>query len=183
MIHQKQWVERKDSIPGYVYLMQAIGYHGLIPGLVLSRVKIGLNRNPQKRLDDFHSNQPPCDVQIIRTIFVEDMTSVEEALHEQFKKSKVKLNRSREWFDLNPLQFWQVQQAFNHYEKPQTIRLPSRFVVASVIALLGTSLLLHSAASQSTPIKATHSSKTTTLTAPELLHKIKRTPGRIKSAY
>ncbi len=181
MTYQRQWVERNDNVPGWVYLMEAEGYHGLIPGCFLRRVKIGLSRNPQKRLDDFHSNQPPCNIRIIRTIFVEDMKKVEDELHEQFKHSSVTLHRSREWFDLDPLQFWQVQQAFNRYEKPRfsfALNLPSRLVVASTIGLLGASLLLHSASSSLTPVKVIPTAQSETLIQSKVLQKNKYTTGR-----
>ena len=165
--------------------MEAEGYHGLIPGCFLRRVKIGLSRNPQKRLDDFHSNQPPCNVRIVRTIFVEDMATVEGELHEQFKHCSVTLHRSREWFDFNPLQFWQVQQAFNHYEKPHfslAVNLPSRLLVASTIGLLGAGLLLHSASSSLTPVKAIPTTQAITHTQPKVLQKNKLTQSKIKIA-
>ena len=186
MTYQKQWVERNDNVQGWVYLMEAEGYHGLIPGCFLRRCKIGLSRNPQKRLEDFHSNQPPCDLRIIRTIFVEDMAAVEGELHAQFKHCNIKLNRSKEWHDFNPLQLWQVQQAFNHYEKPRfniAINLPSRLVVASAIGLLGTGLLLHSAMSQPEPTKAVPTAQAITPIQPKVLHKNYRTQGRKNFAY
>ena len=186
MTYQRQWIERNDNVQGWVYLMEAEGFHGVLPGCFLHRVKIGLSRNPQKRLDDFHSNQPPCDLRIVRTIFVEDMAAVEAELHQQFKHCSVKLLRSKEWFDLNPLQFWQVQQAFNRYEKPRfsfAVNLPSRLVVASTIGLLGAGLLLHSASSQLTPVKAIPTTQAKTHTQQKLLQKNKLTSSRKKFAY
>ncbi len=185
MTYQKQWVERNDNVQGWVYLMEAEGYHGLIPGCFLRRCKIGLSRNPQKRLDDFHSNQPPCDLRIVRTIFVENMVAVEAELHAQFKHCSVTLHRSKEWFDFRPGQFWQVQQAFNRYEKPRfsfAVNLPSRLLVASTIGLLGAGLLLDSASSSLTPVKATPTTQAKTLTQHKVLQKNKHTPSKIKFA-
>ena len=186
MNYQRQWVERNDNVQGWVYLMEAEGYHGMIPGCFLRRCKIGLSRNPQKRLDDFHSNQPPCNVKIIRTIFVEDMAAVEAELHQQFKHCSVTLHRSREWFDFYPLQFWQVRQAFNRYEKPRfnlTANPPSRLVVASAIGLLGSGLLIHSAMSQPEPIKPVPTAQATPHIQPKMLHKNKGSIGRKNSAH
>ena len=183
MTYQRQWVERNDNVPGFVYLMEAEGYHGVLPGCFLRRCKIGLSRNPQKRLDDFHSNQPPCNVKIIRTIFVEDMATVEREVHEQFKHCSVTLHRSREWFDLNPLQFWKVQQEFNRYEKPRfslAVNLPSRLLVACTIGLFGAGLLLHSASSSLTPAKDLPKAQATTHTQLKVLHKNKSLSGKKK---
>ena len=83
--NQNQWIERDDNQPGFIYLILAEGYHGWIPGCVLKRVKIGLSRNPEARLETFHSNQPPCNLRILRTIYVEDMATVEAKLHQIFK--------------------------------------------------------------------------------------------------
>ena len=49
---------KNDHEPGFIYLMEAEGYHGFIPGAWLRRCKIGLSRNPEARLDKFHRNQP-----------------------------------------------------------------------------------------------------------------------------
>ena len=67
----------------------------------------GVSRNPEARLDQLHSAQPCCDIEIIHTVAVEDMADVEAELHSVFRNSNVKLVKSREWFNLNPLQ---VQQ-------------------------------------------------------------------------
>lgn len=88
---------RNDHEPGYIYLMEAEGYHGLIPGCYLRRCKIGLSRNPQLRLENFHANQPRCNMKILKTVYVQDMPEVEAQLHQKFPKSQVKnLVKSRE---------------------------------------------------------------------------------------
>jgi len=99
---------RDDNIPGYLYLVKAIGYHGLIPGCLLGRYKIGLTRDLNRRLDEFHSTQPPCDYEIVASVFVENMLDEEQRLHKIFRTSNVKLKKSREYFDLLP---WQVARA------------------------------------------------------------------------
>ncbi len=114
-MNNKFYYQRSDSLPGYIYLMEAEGFHGLVPGCYLRRCKIGLSRDPQMRLDTFHSNQPPCDIKIIRTIYVENMEAVETMIHKQFKHCNVKLKKSREWFDLNPVDFARVNWAFTKH--------------------------------------------------------------------
>jgi Meiotically up-regulated gene 113 len=101
---------RNDHEPGYIYLIEAIGFHGLMSPL--KRCKIGLSRNPEARRETFIKSQLPCDVKIIKSIFVEDMRKVEEKLHQQFKFCNVELERSREWFDLNYLQYLRARLAF-----------------------------------------------------------------------
>lgn len=102
---------RNDNCPGYVYLLIAQGYHGIIPGLLLKRCKIGLSRNPEarvKQIASFEGSQPPCDISILETIYVQDMKLVEGKLHKKFKSSSVKLKKSREWFDLWVWQIWLI---------------------------------------------------------------------------
>lgn len=99
---------RNDHEPGYIYLFQAKGYHGIIPGVLLKRCKIGLSRNPEQRvrqIASFEGSQPPCDIEILMTVYVQDMATVEKKLQRKFDKSNVKLKKSREWFDL---WLWQI---------------------------------------------------------------------------
>lgn len=98
------WTQRDDNVPGQIYLMKAIGYGGIIPGCLIGRYKIGLSRNPEARLDQLLSSQPCCDIEIIHTVNVADMGEMESELHEIFRKSNVKLVKSQEWFNFNPLQ-------------------------------------------------------------------------------
>lgn len=130
MTQLKIYQTRNDHEPGWIYLIEAIGFHGIIPGCYLKRCKIGLSRNPQARLDAFHDNQPPCDLRIVRTIYVNDMEVVETQLHKQFRSCNVKLKKSREWFDLNPWQFWLVQRSLDRYEKKLN---PSRIPATALI--------------------------------------------------
>jgi hypothetical protein len=144
--------------------MKALGYHGLIPGCYLSRMKIGLSRNPETRLDQLHSNQPPCNLEIVHTIDVDDMAEVEKELHQVFKNSNVKLVKSREYFDLMP---WQVRQCIwlmNRYEiKPYRNPIPVRAFAGGLIALLGVGILIgHTMRSenpQNLPVSATEKIK------------------------
>jgi hypothetical protein len=99
---------RNDNSPGYVYLMIAKGYHGIVPGLLLKRCKIGLSRNPEvraKQIAAFEGSQPPCDILILKTVYVQDMKKIEGKLHKKFKSRNIRLKKSKEWFDL---WVWQI---------------------------------------------------------------------------
>lgn len=99
---------RNDNSPGYIYLFTAKGYHGIIPGVLLKRCKIGLSRSPEQRVKQiasFEGSQPPCDIDILATVYVNDMAAIERRLHKKFKRSHVGLKKSREWFDL---WIWQI---------------------------------------------------------------------------
>lgn len=134
---------RNDHAPGFIYLMEASGYHGLIPGCYLRRCKIGLSRNPEARLDKFHSNQPPCNVKILKTIYVEDMADVEGELHQQFSQCNVELIKSQEWFDFNPVQFmmvnWEFEKRSLHVFSISD--LPIKLIIFSMIGVLGIGLI------------------------------------------
>ncbi len=107
---------RNDHEPGYVYLIEAQGFHGIVPGKLLRRCKIGLSRDPELRRQNFVDSQFPCDVEIITTIYVEDMAEVETKLHQIFKVCNVSLEKSREWFDLSPWQFAKCLWTFRQLE-------------------------------------------------------------------
>jgi T5orf172 domain len=123
---------RNDHEPGFIYLIEAIGFHGLISPL--KRCKIGLSRNPEARRETFIKSQFPCDVRIIKSIFVEDMLDIESKLHKQFESCNVKLEKSQEWFDLTPLQYWKVRLAFitNEVHVFSFSELPHKTIAASV---------------------------------------------------
>ena len=130
---------KNDHEPGFIYLMSAEGYHGLIPGAWLRRCKIGLSRNPEARLDNFHRNQPPCNVKILKTIYVGDMAEVEGELHQKFSRCNVDLIKSQEWFDFNPAQFlivnWEFEKRSLHVFSLSD--LPIKLIIFSMIGLLG----------------------------------------------
>jgi hypothetical protein len=135
---------RDDHVPGYVYLIEAIGVTGIIPGRLVRRCKIGLSRNPGVRLQNFIDNQPPCDFRIVKAIFVQDMASIEDALHARFKHCNIKLEKSREWHDFNPWQYQMVLWAFSRYESRRASfsGLPRRAAVGALLGLLGLSILV-----------------------------------------
>ena len=137
------WQQRNDNVPGKIYLMKAIGYGGIIPGCLINRYKIGLSRNPETRLDQLLSAQPCCDIEIIHTVDVADMAEVESELHIIFKNSNVKLLKSREWFNLNPLQvqrcIWLMNQA--DIKRAQNA-ISVKAIAGGLIALLGVGMLI-----------------------------------------
>jgi hypothetical protein len=140
------YLERNDNIQGYIYLLKAKGFHGWIPGAVLGRYKIGLSRDVERRLDTLHSNQPPTDLEVVKIISVEDMASVEAELHRVFKNSNVKLLKSREYFDLNPLQVQHCLWLMRRYESRRwskaEIPIPVKAITGGLIALLGVGMLI-----------------------------------------
>lgn len=133
---------RDDHVPGYVYLIEAIGVTGIIPGKLVRRCKIGLSRNPELRLQNFIDNQPPCNFRIIKAIYVEDMASVEDELHARFKHCNIKLEKSREWFDLNLWQYAMALWAFSRYDSGHNHSIPPRVIAGGLVALLGVGLLI-----------------------------------------
>lgn len=137
------WQQRDDNVPGKIYLMKAIGYGGIIPGVLIGRYKIGLSRNPENRLDQLLSAQPCCDIEIIHTVAVANMAEVEGELHNVFKNSNVKLAKSREWFNLNPLQvqqcIWLMNQADIERDRSP---ISAKAIAGSLIALLGVGVLI-----------------------------------------
>lgn len=147
MGYQKQWVERDDSVPGYIYLIQAEGFHGKIESCFVKRCKIGLTRNIQNRLEQLEGSQPPCNYKVIRTICVDNMALVEGQLHRQFKHCAVKLRRSREWFDFSPWQFLLVNWAFSQCDRAINARDESRALAAKVLVGSGLAILIATAAS------------------------------------
>ncbi|MBW4636029.1 MAG: GIY-YIG nuclease family protein [Iphinoe sp. HA4291-MV1] len=134
--------QRNDGVPGYIYLLEAQGYHGIIPGCVLRRVKIGLSRDVERRLDTLHSNQPCCDYKIIRVIYVENMECIEQVLHRKFKHCNIKLIKSREWHDLLPWQYAHVLWMFSRYDSKRNHSLSPRLITGGLVALLGVGLLV-----------------------------------------
>jgi hypothetical protein len=137
------WQHRDDNVAGKIYLMKAIGYGGIIPGCLIGRYKIGLSRNPEARLDQLLSAQPCCDIEIVHTVSVERMADVEAELHRIFKSQNVKLLKSREYFDLNPLQVQHCLWLMNRYEiKRSRPAIPAKAIAGVLVALLGVGILV-----------------------------------------
>jgi hypothetical protein len=104
---------RDDNVPGYVYIMEAEGFHGLMSGLC-KRIKIGLSRNPEAREDTLNSNQPPCDITLIDKAYVWKMKDAETYLHNKFKSRNVQLKKSREWFDFDYVSYHILLREFKN---------------------------------------------------------------------
>jgi hypothetical protein len=138
------WQQRNDSVAGYIYLLKAKDFHGWIPGCYLSRVKIGLSRDVDRRLEALHSNQPPTDLEVVKVIAVEDMAEVESELHRVFKSQNVKLLKSREYFDLNPLQIRHCLWLMRRHEARRwsASEIPVKAITGGLIALLGVGMLI-----------------------------------------
>lgn len=79
-----------EPIEGWVYIM-------LDPQTKL--YKIGLSRDPQRRLDEINRNYPPGmgRVTLTRAFYVSNPAAVERMLHDHFSQ----LNVEREWFALS----------------------------------------------------------------------------------
>jgi hypothetical protein len=135
---------RDDHVPGFVYLIEAINVTGIIPGKLVRRCKIGLSRNPELRLQNFVDNQLPCDFQIIKAIYVEDMATVEDTLHQRFKHCNIKLEKSREWFNLNPWQYTMALWAFSRYESHRVsfADIPKRAIAGTLVTLIGVGVMV-----------------------------------------
>lgn len=131
---------RDDSIPGYVYLVEAVGYHGTFPGCYLKRCKIGLTRDVDRRLSEFAANQPPCDIRLIKAIYVDDMADIESYLHEQYKSANVKLQRSREWFDLYPWQVLAIKSKMSSLAMSQSPEIKLKYIAALALVVAGLSM-------------------------------------------
>ena len=150
------WQQRDDSVPGKIYLMRAIGYGGIIPGALIGRYKIGLSRNPEARLDQLLTAQPCCDIEIVHTVAVDDMAEVEGELHKIFKNSNVSLIKSKEWFNLNPLQVQRCICLMNQADiKRVQNQISTKAIAGGIIALLGVGMLIGQSF-QSEPTKATN---------------------------
>lgn len=89
---------------GYVYLMRAEGFHGILAG-VIGRYKIGKSNNPQRRHVELNGQQAPCPISCLRYIEVDDMHAVETSLHKRFKANR----RHGEYFD-----FWRWELPVLH---------------------------------------------------------------------
>lgn len=96
--------------------------YGWIPGFLLARVKIGLTaKHLEERRQQIISNQPGHDVKILKTIKVSDMVAVETSLHRRFNHRRVKLEKSREWFDLYPWELQSLKYYMERYENSKSL--------------------------------------------------------------
>lgn len=132
--------QKKNKIniasPGYIYLIEAKGFHGIFPGIFLKRCKIGKSINPKERLEDLQSGQPPCDYEIIATIHVKNMATTEKELHKIFADCKVNLTKSREYFDLTPWRYFQVLGMMNKRKAASLGLVPFLLAITAIASLL-----------------------------------------------
>lgn len=132
--------KRDNHVSGNIYVFVAPEIHGWIPGFFVTRVKIGLTRkHPEERRQQIISNQPAHDIKIIKTIQVSDMATVETALHRRFKHRRVKLEKSREWFDLYPWELASLKWYLERYEKSKSLspNFPVIKILVSLVLVFG----------------------------------------------
>jgi hypothetical protein len=81
------------------------------------------------------------------------MATVETKLHQVFKKSNVKLKKSREFFGLLPWQMAQVHWLMSQHEtKVWTYAdIPKRAIAGGLIALVGLGVMIGHVARPDTP--------------------------------
>lgn len=120
--------------PGYVYFIEAQGFHGIIPGLWVKRCKIGVSIAPDERVDKFESSQPPCDFKVRKIIKVPDMFNVEGELHDLYQVNHVILKRSKEWYDFNLLELRQVEKKYDTYLDNKMTQM-KKILAASAVCL------------------------------------------------
>ncbi|MGJ5676890.1 MAG: hypothetical protein ACR9NN_25360 [Nostochopsis sp.] len=73
----------------------------------------------------------------------QNMKSVETEIHQQFKKCRVKLEKSREYFDLNPWQFLMVNMAFNRHASGASIsKVPISIILGVLLGLTGVGVIV-----------------------------------------
>jgi hypothetical protein len=92
---------------GYVYLMKARGFHGILTPFI-GRYKIGKSNSPQRRHSELNGQQAPCPIDCIKAIASNNMSATESALHRQFKRQR----RHGEYFDF---WVWQLPLLFAAY--------------------------------------------------------------------
>ena len=129
---QRASYTKVDCGEGYVYLVKARGFHGLLSPL-LGRYKIGLTNNPRRRLHELNSEQAPCPIVGVRNIAVKDNAAVERALHQRFAKQR----RHGEWFDFWAWELPLVDAAFNRAEKPLSAKVSKIAIAGMAILILG----------------------------------------------
>jgi hypothetical protein len=143
--------QRDDNQPGYVYLMIAEG----VGGLMVRRVKIGLSRNPIARCDRLNSNQPPCNIKLIDSVYVWKMLECEQYLHKKYSRHHVNLKKSTEWFDFDYVSYHVLLNDFKSIKNnPRWSPTAKRFfininfnlagVVIAIALLFGVSFVVSS---------------------------------------
>lgn len=118
---------KKDN--GEVYLFVARGFHGLIPGLWLRRVKIGKTNRVERRANELNSDQAPTEIELIRVIECKSMSTAEKEIHRLFAPQRVNMRAitvrgqlvrkayKSEWFDVPVWSLWKVHAAYDARSK------------------------------------------------------------------
>lgn len=101
-------------------------------------------KHPEERRQQIISNQPAHDIKIIKTIQVSDMATVETSLHRRFKHRRVKLEKSREWFDLYPWELASLKWYLERYEKSKSLSpsFPVTKILISLVLVFGFALFV-----------------------------------------
>jgi hypothetical protein len=124
---QKPDYTSKDSGDGYVYLVEAVGFHGPL-ARAKKRLKIGLTNNPERRLSELNSEQAPCKIVGIRYIQVINNQETEKRLHHKFKRNR----KHGEWFDF---WVWEIPLVNRAYDKE--IHKTSFIPLSNILAVGG----------------------------------------------
>ena len=149
MRHQHFKKDKSSNSAGYCYLMEVTN---LPPGVYFkTRFKIGLSQQPEKRRQTLISTQPGHDLKIVKAIYVSNMSMVETSLHKSFAKNRVKLEKSREYFDLLPHQVIMLifLMAKLDLHSPAWVFLPFKKIAIIFLTVLGLGLLLSLASPRS----------------------------------
>lgn len=122
---------------GFVYLVEAKGFHGILSP-IRKRRKIGLTNSPDRRLEELNGSQSPCPIVGIRYIQVWDNAEVERSLHKKFAKNR----KHGEWFDF---WLWELPLVAIAYERKAPGTAINRLSFSTLV-LLAISVLLLSGA-------------------------------------
>lgn len=91
-----------------VYLYEAIG---------LPRYKIGWAFNAKERCERLKKAQPPVDYRILEIFDCYNAEGIEDSLHKRYEKYNVKLEHSKEWFELPPEILIEVREIYKDYQR------------------------------------------------------------------
>ncbi len=122
----------KDEGEGYVYLVEAVGFHGILSRCV-KRCKIGKSNNPYRRLNELNSEQAPCPIEGLRFIQVENNSKIEADLHHKFRRNR----KHNEWFDF---WIWEMPFVDMAFERRAPGTVLNRMSITS-LALAGTAIV------------------------------------------
>lgn len=122
---------------GYVYLVKAEGFHGVLSP-IKGRYKIGLTNNPERRLIELNGAQAPCLIIGLKYIEVENNALVEKELHQKFSSDR----KYGEWFDFYVWQIPLVHIAYDRYAKGTVIASLVQYNLAKAGAICAIALIV-----------------------------------------